>query len=144
MLKQASELNTHPEHSQRMMRTDFGFCCLLLVAALARGGAGQSCTFSFPSTDDPTQCEAYDLSKIASVGGANFTGAYSYVLTVCENLPSTSLPAVCRASPPSPAYQYNGDSCVAIGNLSSPFAVSADFLYKVRTLGSSRSFTVSR
>ena len=116
-------MRSHALKGETKMKAFLCVCCLL-VASLVRSGAADGCTFSFPSTSDPSQCEAYDLSKIATLGGANFTGAFSYLLTVCENLPSSSLPKVCGSSPPAPAYQYDSTSCVAIGNLSSPFAVS--------------------
>jgi len=96
------------------------FC---LVAVSVRSGEA-ACTFLIPSTTNSSLCDGYDLSKIAVVGGANITSDYSYVLTICEDLPASSLPLVCRSKQPAPAYQYNSDSCNILGNLSSPFAVS--------------------
>lgn len=102
-----------------------------LLVALGGSEVAASCVFSFPSTTNPGECEAYDLSKIAGLGGANFTSSYTYVLTVCENLSSSNIPAACRSHPPAPAYQYSNDgsSCVAIGNLSSSFAVSPGYAH---------------
>lgn len=99
-----------------------GVCCLL-AAFLKSEGAG--CTFLFPSTTNSSQCEGYDLSKISSLGGVNFTSTSSYALTVCENLPTVGIPLVCRFQSPAPAYVYGQDSCFALGNLNSPFAVSS-------------------
>ena len=96
------------------------FC---LVAVSVRSGEA-TCTFLIPSTTNSSLCDGYDLSKIVAVGGANITSDYSYVLTICENLPASSLPLVCSSKQPAPAYQYNNDSCNILGNLSSPFAVS--------------------
>ena len=105
------------------MRSFLALLCLL--GAVIRIEAAGNCNFSFPSTADPSRCELYDLSKIASLGGANFTGAYNYVLTVCENLPSSSIPEACSLSPPSPAYQYfDNGTCVSLGDIYYPFAVS--------------------
>ena len=96
------------------------FC---LVAVSVRSGEA-ACTFLIPSTTNSSLCDRYDLSKIAVVGGANITSDYSYVLTICEDLPASSLPLVCRSKQPAPAYQYDHHSCHFLGKLSSPFAVS--------------------
>ena len=97
---------------------------LVLVAVFFRRGDA-ACTFLIPSTSNSSQCDGYDLSKIASIGGANYSANYSYVVTICENLPASSVPLVCSSKPPAPAYQYDNTSCTSIGNLSSPFAVSS-------------------
>ena len=97
-------------------------CCLVAVFFRCEGAG---CTFFFPSITDSNLCDGYDLSKIASLGGANFTSTFSYVFTVCDNIPASAVPAVCRSNPLAPAYQYNNESCHALGSLSSPFAVSA-------------------
>ena len=99
------------------------FCCFL---AAFHPSEASSCSFSFPSTTSPSQCESYDLFTLASEGGANFTtSSHSYVLTICENLPPTSIPTACTSNHPAPAYQYKGDSCLAIGSLNASFAVSS-------------------
>lgn len=108
--------------------------CFFLAVFIRSGHSAPACSFSFPSTADSSQCDGYDLFTIASSGGANISSTFNYVLTICENLPSASIPSVCRSKPPAPAYQYNTTSCVAIGNLSAPFYVS--IYHKVFTTAS--------
>ena len=97
---------------------------LLFLATSLKGGEAATCTFLLPSSTNSSVCEAYDLSKIPSIGGANVTNGYSYVLTICENLPTSGLPLVCRSKQPAPGYQYDSSNCIIMGNLSAPFAVS--------------------
>ena len=114
-------LGSHVTKKMEGRQVFLGFCCLVAVFFRCEGAG---CTFFFPSTTNSNQCDGYDLSKIASLGGANFTSSLSYVFTVCDNVPASSVPAVCRSKPPAPAYQYDNKSCYALGSLSSPFAVS--------------------
>ena len=99
-----------------------GFCCFLAFSFRCEAAG---CTFYFPASPGSSECEGYDLSKIASLGGVNFTSEYSYVFTVCNNVADTSIPDVCGFNAPSPAYQYDKDSCYSLGSLNSPFAVSS-------------------
>ena len=106
----------------------------LLLALLLPSSLGRpqevSCKFSIPSTNASGSCDTYDLSSIASLGKWPFYDTvknYSYVFSLCENVPSASLPAPCKnVSQPAVAYQYvnNTNSCYRLGSLDSIYVVS--------------------
>ena len=105
--------------------------CLLWLCAQIQASRGygktldENCTFLIPATDDPSLCETYDLSQLATLGGVTVaTGKYSYVLNVCVDVASERVPAVCSSKKPAPAYQYNATDCYVAGELDAAYVVS--------------------
>jgi len=86
-----------------------------------------NCTFNIPSTSDPGSCESYDLSKLASLGGVNFTSGsqYDYTLSVCAAVDPSKLPESCKGKDAAPAYQFASGQCYVIGKLDSALVVSS-------------------
>lgn len=104
---------------------------LLLVVQIGQAWSGKASkattTFHVPATNAPGYCETYDLSKLAAVGGINFTNldGYMYTLSVGANLDKSKLASACQAKAASPAYQFSAKyGCFALGNLSSALVVS--------------------
>ena len=89
--------------------------------------------FAVPSNDAPGMCDHYDLSKLASLGPQTFkVGDYTYLMSLCGNVPPSSIPKQCQdlntTWGPSVAYQYNTQSCQALGKLESILAVCCHFI----------------
>ena len=101
------------------------FC--LVQVSLAYRWPNVNYTFYIPATDDASSCESYDLSKLASLGGINFTyyydTTYNYTLSVCVDVDPNKLPDVCKGAAAAPAYMYKGSSCIVMGRLNSSYVV---------------------
>ena len=81
---------------------------------------------SVPATGFAGMCDSYDLTKLEALGQVTFQvpNNYSYTLSVCENVPSTAIPAPCKnGTKSSVAYQYMGSSCSGLGDLQSSLVV---------------------
>ena len=100
----------------------------LLFAVLLHTGLGRphvpACKFSIPATNASGSCDFYDLSTVAGEGPRFLSSAnHSYVFSLCENVPSSSVPDVCKNVSESVAYQYTSKTCYSIGNLDSTYVV---------------------
>lgn len=107
------------------------FVRFLLVVSLLPSGLGRSqvpCEFSIPSTNASGSCDTYDLSSIASMRAWTYydaARAYNYTFSLCDNVPSASLPQSCKNISQAVAYVYvnaTGD-CYRLGSLDSSYVV---------------------
>ena len=84
-------------------------CTLLLPSGWGRPQV--PCRFSTPATDAVGSCDVYDLSTVAEMGAKSFSTAHnSYVFSLCENVPSSAVPAPCKNASQSVAYQLPNNS----------------------------------
>ena len=105
----------------------------LLCSVLFSLGQGRpqlqapACKFSIPATNATGSCDVYDLSKIAAAGAMTYEYANStYTFSLCENVPSSSVPEACKSAGQGVAYQYDekAKKCYNIGKLDSTSVVS--------------------
>ena len=95
---------------------------LLLTSILAWQEAVQAsdCTFTIPSTTDPSSCVLYYLTEVAGQGpfklSADIASSYDLMFTLCGNVSSPSLPKQCSSTSASAAVAYNNNSCYSLGN----------------------------
>ncbi len=106
--------------------------CLFLVvqAGQAWRAPKDNTTFYVPATGASGYCETYDLSKLAAIGGINFTNldGFHYALGVCADLDKSKVPLVCQSKDPAPAYQFSASACYALGKIDSVLVVCPGFL----------------
>ena len=110
---------------------------LLLFTVFLPSGLGRpqvSCKFSIPATNATGSCDVYDLTKTAEAGAMTYAGANnSYVFSLCENVPSSSVPEACKSVGQAVGYQYDKRTkkCYNIGKLDSTYVVSVNGLCTV-------------
>ena len=103
---------------------------LFLFTVLLPSGLGRpqaSCKFSIPATNVTGSCDVYDLTKTAEAGAMTYEDANnSYVFSLCENVPPSSVPEACKSVSQGAAYQYDKKTkkCYNIGKLDSTYVVS--------------------
>ena len=100
-------------------------CAVLL--SLGQGRPQVACKFSIPATNATGSCDIYDLTKIAGSGAMTYEDANSsYVFSLCESVPSSSVPEACKKVGQGVAYQYDkkAKKCYNIGKLDSTYVVS--------------------
>ena len=100
-------------------------CAVLL--SLGQGRPQVPCKFSIPATNATGSCDIYDLTKIAGTGAMTYEDTSSnYVFSLCESVPSSSMPEACKNVDQGVAYQYDkkAKKCYNIGKLDSSYVVS--------------------
>lgn len=103
---------------------------VVLVTVLLPSGLGRPqapCKFSIPATNATGSCDVYDLTKIAQTGAMTYEDANnSYVFSLCESVPSSSVPEACKSIGQGVAYHYDKRTkkCYNIGKLDSTYVVS--------------------
>ena len=81
------------------------------VCLLLGGGVVADCEFKIPSTEQKDACDRYSLPS----GPFNISDMkFNYTFGFCQ---SVSLPKQCSSAQPGmAAYQYNSESCYALGS----------------------------
>ena len=103
----------------------FLLCSVLFYLGQGRPQA-PACKFSIPATNATGSCDVYDLSQIAAAGAMTYEYANStYTFSLCENVPSSSVPEACKSAGQGVAYQYDekAKKCYNIGKLDSTSVV---------------------
>lgn len=111
---------------RRIMAALLGILVLSVLLPSALGRPQVSCKFSIPATNASGSCDNYDLSTFTEIGTwPFFTANYSYIFSLCENVPSSAAPKQCSNVSEAVAYQYvnNSNSCYRLGSLNSVYVV---------------------
>ena len=114
-----------PKAWEMTLLASFLLCSVLFSLGQGRPQA-PACKFSIPATNATGSCDVYDLSKIAAAGAMTYEYANStYTFSLCQNVPSSSVPEACKSVGQGVAYQYDGKAkkCYNIGKLDSTSVV---------------------
>ena len=109
------------------MAATLSFLLLSVLLSSSLGRAQVSCKFSIPSTNASGSCDNYDLSTFAEMETWPYFGEnYSYIFSLCANVPTSAIPSQCKNTSEAVAYQYinnSKSSCYRLGSLDSVYVV---------------------